>query len=136
MHPIQGVYLIEVRAETGAAMRSGYTTGIRIDGTDEAMMTANASVPGPDETDSYTYEVEEDWHFVNSDTNRDGIVNILDIVYLINCKYKEGPCPEPPIIGDVDDCVDPYTINILDIVYLINYKYKGGPEPCAFEDNQ
>ena len=130
-YPIEGVYTIEVVGQTYAAMRGNYAMGIRIDGTDEAMMTANAPVPGSGETDSYTYEVEEDWHFVNGDVDRDGIVNILDIVYLINCKYKEGPCPEPPIIGDVDDCVDPYTINILDIVYLINYKYKNGPEPCA-----
>ena len=97
-------------------------------------MTANAPAPEPGDIDTLIYEFVEEWHFINGDVNRDGIVNILDIVYLINCKYKDGPCPEPPIIGDVDNCMDPYTINILDIVYLINYKYKGGPEPCLTEE--
>ncbi|RKX19310.1 MAG: hypothetical protein DRP51_07620, partial [Candidatus Zixiibacteriota bacterium] len=95
------------------------------------IMTANAPIPDPGEEETIVYEVDESWHFENGDATRDGEVNILDIVYLINCKYKQGPCPEPPIIGDVDDCRDPYTINILDIVYLINFKYKNGPEPCA-----
>jgi len=54
------------------------------------------------------------------------LINILDIVYIINYKYKEGPDPIPYEIcsGDVRlDCL----INILDVVYLINFKYKSGP---------
>ncbi len=131
-HPKQGEYLIDVIGEArSTAMRTEYALGIRIDGTNEAIMTANAPIPDPGEEETIVYEVDESWHFENGDATRDGEVNILDIVYLINCKYKQGPCPEPPIIGDVDDCRDPYTINILDIVYLINFKYKNGPEPCA-----
>ena len=56
-------------------------------------------------------------------------INILDIVYLINYKYKNGSAPVPYTLcsGDADcDC----KIDILDIVYLINYKYKNGPAPC------
>ena len=58
------------------------------------------------------------------------LVNILDIVYLINYKYKLGPNPLPYELcsGDTNcDCL----MNILDIVYLINYKYKDGPHPCT-----
>ncbi|MCP4597329.1 dockerin type I domain-containing protein [Neptuniibacter sp.] len=61
---------------------------------------------------------------VNNDTN----IDILDIVFVINFKYKGGPAPE---------CMDEANINsdteidILDIVYLINYKYKGGPTPIC-----
>jgi hypothetical protein len=62
------------------------------------------------------------------DTNGDDDVNILDIVYLINYKYKSGPAPEPLISADVNNDSD---INILDIVYLINYKYNNGPEPVC-----
>ena len=51
---------------------------------------------------------------------------MLDIVFLINYKYKSGPAPDPLESADVNHDLD---INILDIVYLINYKYKGGPEP-------
>jgi len=64
--------------------------------------------------------------------NGDGVINILDIVYLINYKYKSGPAPIPYAIcsGDANgDCV----VNILDIVYLINYKYKSGPAPGTCE---
>jgi len=65
----------------------------------------------------------------------DGVpsINILDIVYLINYKYKSGPEPVLYEIcsGDVQlDCV----INILDIVYLINFKYKSGPVLPVCED--
>ena len=60
------------------------------------------------------------------DLNR--TIDILDIVYLIDYKYKGGPAPERPELADPNnDCV----INILDVVYLINYKYKGGPEPVV-----
>jgi outer membrane protein assembly factor BamB len=64
--------------------------------------------------------------FVCGDVNGDEDVNILDIVFLINYKYKEGPAPEIFDSGDVNSDGE---INILDIVYLINYKYKEGPEP-------
>ena len=61
----------------------------------------------------------------------DGVppINILDIVYIINYKYKSGPAPIPYALCNADtdcDCL----VNILDIVYLINYKYKLGPAPC------
>ncbi len=58
----------------------------------------------------------------------DGVlpVNILDIVFVINFKYKSGPAPDPLESADVNH---DYLVNILDIVYLINYKYKSGPEP-------
>ncbi len=64
--------------------------------------------------------------FICGDANRDEGINILDIVYIINYKYKGGPPPEPLESADVDGVVN---INILDVVYLINFKYKSGPEP-------
>jgi len=61
----------------------------------------------------------------DADCNK--IYNILDITYLINYKYKDGPVPT---IEPGGDCNCSYDCNILDIVYLINYKYKNGPYPC------
>jgi len=62
------------------------------------------------------------------DANNDGVVNILDITFLINYLYKLGPAPDCPVEGDTNgDCV----INILDVTYLINYLYKGGPLPIC-----
>ncbi len=135
-HPIAGDYQISVVAETGASSSATYSMGIRIDGTEQAVLTANITVPSPtDPPDEINYAATEDWHFKNGDANGDTLVNILDIVYLINYKYKGGPPPYPEIAGDVDNCqfINQYEpiINILDVVYLINFKYKGGPEPCA-----
>ncbi|MCP4633190.1 MAG: hypothetical protein GY855_09720, partial [candidate division Zixibacteria bacterium] len=62
------------------------------------------------------------------DTDGSDEIDILDIVYLINFKYKGGPAPDPLEIGDTDGSGG---IDILDIVYLINFKYKGGPEPIC-----
>ncbi|MEW5923443.1 MAG: dockerin type I repeat-containing protein, partial [Candidatus Zixiibacteriota bacterium] len=61
------------------------------------------------------------------DANCDGEVNVLDITYLINFLYKNGPEPEYFVSADVN--CDDY-INMLDIVYLTNFLYKNGPEPC------
>lgn len=58
----------------------------------------------------------------------DGI-NILDVVYLINYKYKGGPVPDDLAMADVDNCSG--DVNILDVVYIINYKYKNGPSPVC-----
>jgi len=60
------------------------------------------------------------------DVNNDSNVDILDIVYLINYKYKSGP--EPISMQSADVNADG-NVDILDIVYLINYKYKSGPVP-------
>lgn len=37
------------------------------------------------------------------DMNNEGSVNILDIVYLINYKYKDGPPPDCGTVTDIDD---------------------------------
>ncbi len=63
---------------------------------------------------------------VCGDVNDDNAVNILDIIFLIDYKFKEGPAPAYPGLADVNyDGL----INILDIIYLIDFKFKGGPEP-------
>ena len=61
-------------------------------------------------------------------------INILDIVYIINYKYKEGPAPVPYALCSADARCEDCIVNILDIVYIINYKYKEGPPPCTCEE--
>ncbi len=65
------------------------------------------------------------------DVNRDGQMDLGDIVFLINYLYKGGPPPDFLEQGDVNgDSV----VDLGDVVYLINYLYKGGPAPgigCA-----
>jgi len=62
------------------------------------------------------------------DANDDGILNLLDVSYLINYLYREGAPPEPLEVADVDSSG---AVNILDITYLINYLYRGGPVPVC-----
>jgi hypothetical protein len=61
------------------------------------------------------------------DVDSDGKIDLLDIVYLIDHKFKGEQAPLYMIASDVnrDGFVD-----ILDIVYLIDHKFKGGPGPC------
>jgi hypothetical protein len=60
------------------------------------------------------------------DIDNSGIIDILDITYLIDNKFKSGPPPVHDQCADVDSSG---LIDVLDIVYLIDNKFKSGPEP-------
>ncbi len=60
------------------------------------------------------------------DANNDGIYNLLDIVFLIDFKFKFGPAP---VFFNCSDVNGDGAINVLDITYLIANKYQSGPEP-------
>lgn len=67
--------------------------------------------------------------FVCGDINHDGLVNLLDILYLIGYLYGDppGPGPLPPEAGDVNDDGG---ANLIDILYLISYLYTVPPGPA------
>ncbi|MCK4403992.1 MAG: alpha/beta fold hydrolase [candidate division Zixibacteria bacterium] len=71
--------------------------------------------------------VVSDITFMRGDANRDGQIDLGDVVYLINYLFRSGPAPVPLWIGDAncDDMVD-----LGDVVYLINYLFREGPPPC------
>jgi len=105
------------------------STGGLVSGTPVAEGTISFTAEVTDEiggTDEKPFSFEIGAAFTCGDVNRDGNIDILDIVYLINFKYKAGPQPEPMESGDVNNDL---VINILDVVYLINFKYKSGPAP-------
>lgn len=64
--------------------------------------------------------------FICGDVNDDGIVNLLDILFYIDYKYKDGPAPVSPDAADVNN---DGAQNLLDILYLIDFKYKEGDPP-------
>jgi parallel beta-helix repeat protein len=64
--------------------------------------------------------------FTYGDANKDGVINIADVVYLINYLFVDGPAPDPLSVGDAN-CDD--VVNIADVVYLINYLFIDGPPP-------
>jgi len=68
---------------------------------------------------------------VAGDANYDGIISILDVVYLITYLFKFGPSPYPYWTGDANgDC----KVSLSDIVWLINYLFKSGPAPTCNTD--
>jgi hypothetical protein len=84
------------------------------------------------EPPSGTFEGPYCWNvtWICGDVNNDGLINILDIDFLIKFKYKQDQYPyPPPYPWDSGDCNDDGDINILDIVKLINFKYKDQPPP-------
>lgn len=64
--------------------------------------------------------------FIMGDCNRDGVIDVGDVVYLINYLFKSGPVPNPLPSGDVNN---DSVVDVGDVVYLINYLFKNGPTP-------
>jgi len=62
------------------------------------------------------------------DVNRDGVIDLGDVVYLTSYLYRGGPPPNPLWLGDTNcDGV----VELGDRVKLGNYVYKGGSPPCS-----
>jgi PKD repeat protein len=62
------------------------------------------------------------------DANADGSVNAMDIAFLSNYLFANGPPPDPLYLGD-ENCDG--SVNINDIAYLAVYLFVGGPEPVC-----
>ncbi len=76
---------------------------------------------------AYDYATIKYVQFLCGDVNKDGVVDIADVVYLINYLFIGGPAPDPIQAGDVNlDGV----VNIADVVYLVNYLFMDGSPPC------
>ncbi len=61
--------------------------------------------------------------FVCGDANSDDAVNLLDILFLIDGIYGEGP---DPLVFNAADVTNDGNLNLLDILALIEYKYGDG----------
>lgn len=68
------------------------------------------------------------YDFICGDANRDGKINVGDVVYLINYIFKGGLAPHPVLAGDANN---DHKTNVGDCVYLINFIFKFGSAPCA-----
>ncbi len=66
--------------------------------------------------------------FVCGDASGNGVVNALDVTFIINFLYKGGAAPNPTAAADVNNTG---TVNALDVTYLINFLYKGGAAPIC-----
>lgn len=62
---------------------------------------------------------------IPGDANDSGVLNGVDVIYVVNYLKGIGPAPDPLILGDANgDC----QVNGMDVIYLVNY-FKGGSEP-------
>ena len=65
---------------------------------------------------------------LTGDVQEDGVITVVDIVYVVNYLYRAGPAPTPmPLAADVQ-CDG--QITAADVIYLVNYVLKAGPPPC------
>jgi hypothetical protein len=64
--------------------------------------------------------------YICGDTDNNGIVDLLDIVLMIDYKFKEGP---PPYIVESADVNNDDIFDIIDIVHMIDFKFKEGDDP-------
>jgi len=64
--------------------------------------------------------------YYRGDVVLDGIVNIVDVVYLINYIFRNGWGVLPEWTGDTNADGQ---VSLADVVYLINYLFKDGPSP-------
>lgn len=78
-------------------------------------------------------DVESNWSdplnvevYMCGDVDDNSNVNILDIIFLIDYKFKGGDAPRIMNCGDANS---DGAVNILDIIALIDYKFKSGPAP-------
>ena len=78
----------------------------------------------PDQMDSNLDGKGDACTYICGDANDNGSVNVLDLTFLVNFLYKQGPAPNHTQAADVNRTG---TVNILDITYLINFLYKHGP---------
>jgi len=66
--------------------------------------------------------------FEAGDADGNGIVEVVDAVYLVNYLFRDGPAPDPV---DAGDCNCDAACEVSDVVYLINYLFRDGPAPCT-----
>jgi hypothetical protein len=67
--------------------------------------------------------------YVRGDANRDSLIDVGDVIYLINYLFRGGFPPLPYFSGDANHDTE---VNTGDVVYLINYLFRGGPSPAIY----
>lgn len=107
------------------------------DGTGNALIQLGQPITDPTLLDlvvtaynkiTYTAEITPIIGNTVGDTNRDGVIDLADAIYILNYLFKGGPAPNPLEVGD---CNCDQVVDLGDAIYLLNYLFKGGPPPCS-----
>jgi len=80
----------------------------------------------------FLYNVLHQEGFYRGDVNKDGKLDVTDVIYLINYLFKNGPKPiEFVSQGNVDNAGLPqfHYVDVADVIYIIGYLFKNGPAP-------
>jgi len=111
-----------VKRYNGAGNYFDSPAAIAVDGSGNAYVTGYSMGVWT----GYDYATIKYSEALRGDVNKDGVIDMADVVYLINYLFIDGPAPEPLEAGNAncDGVVD-----IADVVYLINYLFIGGPSP-------
>lgn len=125
--PTEGQFIIQFYQQALKNPITEYSAIIKIDGSLNAVAVDGATAD-KQALYEYTYNVEQGYHYLNGDANRDETVNVGDAVFIINYVFKGGPASYPIYASDAN-CDQ--SVNIGDTVYLINYIFKGGNKPCC-----
>jgi hypothetical protein len=83
------------------------------------MVDATDNGSGQNTTAIYTFTTRR-INYTRGDVNRDGVITVSDVVFLINYLYNKGPAPNPLWLGDFN--YDMF-VNSEDVVALINYLF-------------
>jgi len=78
--------------------------------------------------DNHSWTVEVLGGYTCGDVDGNETIDILDIIYLIDYKFKGGPAPA---VMNAADTNSDGTINVLDIIVLIDFKFTSGPAPTC-----
>jgi len=92
---------------------------------EKAQTSFEIQVSDPYVTTSQTVQLQL---YLCGDVVDDGTVDLLDILFMIEYKFKDGPAPAIMEAANVDNIGG---VDLLDILYLIDYKFKDGPEPIC-----
>jgi len=82
---------------------------------------------GPEGLTFFLYNVLHQEGFYRGDANKDGKLDISDVIYMVNYLFKSGPKPIE-FTDQMDVNCDDKT-DVSDVIYCINYLFKGGLAP-------
>jgi hypothetical protein len=117
-----GSDILDVTFDANGLSDGNYRCNIEITGNDP-VLAGNPWLVNADMTVRAAY--------ICGDADNNRAVDILDVIFMIDDKFKDGPEPESLWAADVNGDGG---YDILDIVHMIEFKFKDGPPPDCLQN--